>query len=62
LTPELSGIRPKRQPSGGGFHDYIVREESGRGLPGWVTLAGIESPGLTSAAALAEEVESGGAR
>jgi L-2-hydroxyglutarate oxidase LhgO len=61
LTPELSGIRPKRQPSGGGFHDYIVREESGRGLPGWVTLAGIESPGLTSAAALAEEVESGGA-
>ncbi len=57
LTPELSGVRPKRQPSGGPFHDFVVREESERGLPGWITLAGIESPGLTAAAALAEEVD-----
>ena len=56
LTPELSGIRPKRQPAGGPFHDFVVAE-SARGLPGWVTLAGIESPGLTASAALAEEVE-----
>jgi L-2-hydroxyglutarate oxidase LhgO len=57
LTPELSGIRPKLQPPGGPFRDFVVAEESARGLPGWVTLAGIESPGLTAAAALAEEVE-----
>jgi len=57
LTPELSGIRPKRQPSGGPFHDFVVAEESARGLPGWITMAGIESPGLTAAAALAEEVD-----
>ncbi len=56
LTPELSGIRPKRQPEGGPFHDFLIRDEARRGLPGWVTLAGMESPGLTAAAAIAEEV------
>ena len=56
LTPELSGIRPKLRPEGGPFHDFVVHEESSRGLPGWITMAGIESPGLTAAAALAELV------
>ncbi len=51
-----TGIRPKLvDPAGGArFEDFIV-EESGR-RPGWISLVGIESPGLTAAPALAEMV------
>ena len=41
-------------------HDIIsgeLEEESARGRPGLVDLVGIDSPGLTSALALAEEVD-----
>ena len=55
LEPELAGIRPKLKGPGGEFRDFVVAEESARGLPGWVTLAGIESPGFTASLALAEE-------
>jgi len=57
LTPDMAGVRAKLVPRPGMWRDFVVREESGRGLPGWITLAGIESPGLTSAAALAEDVD-----
>lgn len=49
LAPDLAGIRPKLQGPGEGFRDFVVREEVGRGRPGWVNLVGIESPGLTCA-------------
>jgi L-2-hydroxyglutarate oxidase LhgO len=57
LTPDIAGIRPKLQGPGGGFRDFVIAEESARGLPGLVDLVGIESPGLTSALAIAEEVD-----
>jgi len=57
LQPELAGVRAKLVPGAGMWTDFVVAEESGRGLPGWITLAGIESPGLTAAMALAELVE-----
>ena len=47
LTPDLAGIRPKLQGPGEAFRDFVIQEESARGLPGWVNLVGIESPGLT---------------
>jgi L-2-hydroxyglutarate oxidase LhgO len=34
----------------------VIAEESARGLPGLVNLVGIDSPGLTSSLAIAEEV------
>ena len=37
--------------------DFVIAEESARGLPGLVNLVGIESPGLTSTLAIAEEVD-----
>jgi len=52
LTPEMAGVRAKPVPGPGQFADFVVAEDH----PGWITLAGIESPGLTSSLALAEEV------
>ncbi|KAI8324759.1 FAD dependent oxidoreductase [Martensiomyces pterosporus] len=52
-----TGIRPKLQPPGGKFHDFVVQEESAAGMPGFVNLVGIESPGLTSSLAIAQMVE-----
>lgn len=57
LTPDIAGIRPKLQGPGGSFRDFVIAEESDRGLPGLVSLVGMESPGLTSALAIAEEVD-----
>lgn len=56
LGPDQSGIRARLQAIGAPFRDFVVAEESERGLPGWVNLVGIESPGLTSCLELAREV------
>jgi L-2-hydroxyglutarate oxidase LhgO len=56
LTPDGAGVRPKRAGPGEGFRDFVVAEESARGVPGLVDLVGIESPGLTAAPAIAERV------
>jgi L-2-hydroxyglutarate oxidase LhgO len=56
LAPDISGIRPKLQGPGEGFRDFVIAEESARGLPGLVNLVGIDSPGLTSAVAIAGHV------
>jgi L-2-hydroxyglutarate oxidase LhgO len=56
LTPDQAGIRPKLQAPGEAFRDFYVEEESAAGLPGFVNLVGIESPGLTAAPAIAERV------
>lgn len=57
LEPEMAGIRPKLAGPGEGFRDFIIRHEQDRGLPGFINLIGIESPGLTSSPAIAELVE-----
>jgi len=56
LEPDISGIRPKLQGKGEAFRDFVIAEESARGLPGFYDLIGIESPGLTAAPAIAEHV------
>ncbi|MGZ3419584.1 MAG: NAD(P)/FAD-dependent oxidoreductase [Polyangiales bacterium] len=63
LSPDQSGIRPKlsrpnvewttKEPA----RDFVIAEESARGLPGLVNLVGIESPGLTCSLEIAREVE-----
>jgi L-2-hydroxyglutarate oxidase LhgO len=57
LTPDIAGIRPKLQGPGDGFRDFVIAEETPRGRPGLVNLLGIDSPGLTSSLAIAEEVD-----
>jgi L-2-hydroxyglutarate oxidase LhgO len=56
LSPDQAGIRARLQRPGEAFRDFVIAEESGRGLPGWVNLVGIESPGLTSCLEIAREV------
>ena len=57
LSPDMAGIRAKLQADGGEFRDFVIAEESAHGVPGLFNLIGIESPGLTSALAIAERVE-----
>src|SRR5580704_7440499 len=56
LVPDYAGIRPKVTGPGEPAADFIIDAPPQHGLPGLVQLFGIESPGLTSALLLAEEV------
>jgi len=51
LTPDMCGLRPKLAATG--FHDFVIHPEAGP-LQGLVNLVGIDSPGLTSAPAIAQ--------
>ncbi|MBA7571634.1 hypothetical protein ES708_13400 [subsurface metagenome] len=52
----MAGIRPKLQEPGGEVRDFVIRDEADKGLPAFINLIGIESPGLTAAPAIAEYV------
>ncbi len=56
LAPDQAGIRPKLSQPGQPARDFVIAEESARGLPGLITLAGMESPGLTATLEIADEV------
>ena len=56
LAPDFAGIRPKLQAKGQGFRDFVIRDETDKGLPGLINLIGIESPGLTASPAIAQYV------
>ena len=56
LNPDIAGIRPKLQGAGEAFRDFVIQDEKERGFAGFINLIGIESPGLTSAPAIAEYV------
>jgi len=54
LTPDYTGIRPKLHGPGEPAADFRIDGPEVHGLAGRVNLNGIESPGLTSALAIAE--------
>lgn len=56
LQPAYSGIRPKLHPRGAAADDFVIQGPAEHGVPGMVNLFGIESPGLTSCLAIADEV------
>jgi len=56
LQPEMAGIRPKLQGPDEDIKDFIIKDERDKGLPGFINLVGIESPGLTAAPAIAKYV------
>ena len=57
LHPDMTGIRSNLQGPGDPVKDFVIRHEEDKGLPGFINLVGIESPGLTSSPAIAEMVE-----
>lgn len=57
LTADTSGIRPKLQGENEPFRDFVISHEEEKGLAGLINLIGIDSPGLTAAAAIAKYVE-----
>ena len=58
LSGDTAGIRPRLYKEGEPDRDFIIKEESENGLPGFINLIGIESPGLTSALSIAKLVRS----
>jgi L-2-hydroxyglutarate oxidase LhgO len=56
LAPGFVGVRPKLGPAGSGFIDFLLQGCDVHGVPGLLNLFGIDSPGLTSSLAIADEV------
>ena len=56
LSPDYAGVRPKLHGPDEPQPDFRIDDAAAHGLDGLVALFGIESPGLTSALAIGEEV------
>jgi L-2-hydroxyglutarate oxidase LhgO len=56
LMPSYAGIRPKINAPHEKAADFCIMGPESHGVPGLVHLLGIESPGLTSSLAIANEV------
>ena len=56
LMPSYSGIRPKIVPPAVAVQDFLIQGPRDHGVDGLINLFGIESPGLTSALAIADYV------
>ena len=56
LLPGYAGIRPTIVPKGAPGQYFVIQPPSAHGVTGLLNLFGIESPGLTSAIALADVV------
>lgn len=56
LQPGYAGVRPKISGPGEPAADFRIDGPEVHGVPGWVNLFGIESPGLTASLAIAEQV------
>lgn len=57
LHPSYSGMRPKLVGPGAAAADFRIEGPVEHDVPGLINLLGMESPGLTSSLAIAEEVE-----
>jgi L-2-hydroxyglutarate oxidase LhgO len=56
LTASYCGVRPKIHGPGESFADFAIQGADSHGMPGLVSLFGIESPGLTASLAIGEQV------
>jgi L-2-hydroxyglutarate oxidase LhgO len=56
FVPDMAGVWPKLSGPNDPVRDFIITDESKNGLPGFINCIGIESPGLTSAPAIARMV------
>ncbi len=56
LQPAYAGVRPKLAGPGAAAADFLVQGPGEHGIPGLINLYGIESPGLTAALAIGQEI------
>jgi L-2-hydroxyglutarate oxidase LhgO len=56
LSADYAGCRPKLSRPGEPAADFVIQSQDTHGVAGFITLYGIESPGLTASLAIAEEV------
>lgn len=56
LCTDYAGIRPKIAGPSEAAADFMIQDESTHGIPGYINLFGIESPGLTASLAIASMV------
>ena len=56
LEPGYAGVRPKLTPAGAGITDFVIQGPETHAIAGLVNLYGIDSPGLTSSLAIADEI------
>lgn len=56
LEPEMAGIKARLQGEGEDFRDFVICHEDDKGLPGFINLIGIDSPGLTGCPTIARYV------
>jgi L-2-hydroxyglutarate oxidase LhgO len=56
LQPAYAGMRPKISGPTEPAADFVIQTAAAHGVRGWINLFGIESPGLTSALAIADHV------
>jgi len=56
FVPDMAGVRPKLSGPNEKVRDFVITDEEKNGLPGFINLIGIESPGLTSSPAIAKMV------
>jgi L-2-hydroxyglutarate oxidase LhgO len=54
LVPGYTGIRPKLGPAGAAAQDFVIQGPEAHGIPRFLSLYGIESPGLTASLSLAD--------
>lgn len=59
LVSDYCGVRPKLSAPGEPAADFVISTQAEHGVPGYLGLYGIESPGLTASLALAELVLEG---
>ena len=57
LVADYAGVRPKVHRTDGSDVDFEISNQQHHGVKGLINLYGIESPGLTSALAIAERVQ-----
>jgi len=56
IAADMAGVRPKIQSPTDPVKDFVIRHEVDNGLPGFINLVGMESPGLTSCISIARMI------
>ena len=56
LVPAWAGLRPKIVPDGNTFQDFLFHQAEDHKCDGLIALYGMDSPGLTSSLAIAEDI------